>query len=67
MDGDIHDDFNPQFGIDQLQFRWYTGDELRTLSVKEIVNTETFDNLNHPTSGGLYDQALGRYHLCFYF
>lgn len=59
MDSDLRDDYHPQFWIDSLQFRWYTSDELRTISVKEITNTQVFDNLDHPTIGGLHDPALG--------
>jgi len=56
---DQRDNFNPVHQIEDVQFRFYTPDEVRAISVKEITNLETFDNLSHPTVGGLYDQALG--------
>ncbi|XP_052810429.1 DNA-directed RNA polymerase I subunit RPA1-like isoform X2 [Mya arenaria] len=65
---DKRDDFNPYYGIEEVQFRFYTTKDVRALSVKEITNVETFDTLNHPTVGGLYDQALGpsdEHDVCF--
>ncbi|XP_052238308.1 DNA-directed RNA polymerase I subunit RPA1-like isoform X3 [Dreissena polymorpha] len=59
MDHEMSNDYNPNFMIQDLQFRFYTTQEIKALSVKEITNTETFDNLNHPTVGGLYDSSLG--------
>ncbi|KAH3734598.1 hypothetical protein DPMN_041037 [Dreissena polymorpha] len=60
MDHEMSNDYNPNFMIQDLQFRFYTTQEIKALSVKEITNTETFDNLNHPTVGGLYDSSLGK-------
>ncbi|XP_060551683.1 DNA-directed RNA polymerase II subunit RPB1-like [Ruditapes philippinarum] len=52
-------DLNPQFSINGLKFRFYSAAEIIALSVKEITNVETFDNLGHANVGGLYDPALG--------
>lgn len=40
-------------------FAFYTEDEVRALSVKQVTNPQTFDSFNRPTEGGLYDRALG--------
>lgn len=40
-------------------FSFYTEDEIRALSVKQITNPQTFDTFNRPTEGGVYDRALG--------
>ncbi|XP_021350780.1 DNA-directed RNA polymerase I subunit RPA1-like [Mizuhopecten yessoensis] len=45
--------------LESLDFRFYLQSEIRSLSVKEITNSQTFDSLAHPCSGGLYDSALG--------
>jgi len=42
-----------------LSFSFLTTEDLRRISVKQIVNPTLFDNLLRPTSGGLYDPALG--------
>eukprot|EP00058_Branchiostoma_floridae_P008853 XP_002594341.1 hypothetical protein BRAFLDRAFT_201044 [Branchiostoma floridae] len=42
-----------------VQFSTYSAEEICRLSVKEVTNPQTFDNLLHPTTGGLYDPALG--------
>ena len=52
-------DYNPQYCIEGVTFRFYSSEEIKALSVKEIKNPETFDNLSQPTFGGLYDPALG--------
>ena len=36
-----------------------TSEEILKLSVKELVNSQSFDQIGHPTIGGLYDPALG--------
>lgn len=59
MDADLNLDYNPQFAIEGVKFRFYSADEIRALSVKKITNVETFDNLGHANVGGLYDPALG--------
>ncbi|KAG4097968.1 beta and beta-prime subunits of DNA dependent RNA-polymerase [Neocallimastix lanati (nom. inval.)] len=47
--------------VSSVSFSFYTSDEIRKLSVKQITNPVTLDNLGHPTTGGLYDLALGPY------
>ncbi|XP_033101512.1 DNA-directed RNA polymerase I subunit RPA1-like [Anneissia japonica] len=42
-----------------IQFRTYSTNEILGLSVKEIVNPRTFDDLGHATAGGLHDLSLG--------
>ncbi|ORY31547.1 beta and beta-prime subunits of DNA dependent RNA-polymerase [Rhizoclosmatium globosum] len=42
-----------------VSFSFYSPDEIRKLSVKQITNPILLDALNHPTKGGLYDSALG--------
>ena len=44
-----------------LSFGVYSDSEIEKLSVKELTNPQTFDALMHPTYGGLYDPALGKY------
>ncbi|ORY25000.1 beta and beta-prime subunits of DNA dependent RNA-polymerase [Neocallimastix californiae] len=44
-----------------VSFSFYTSDEIRNLSVKQITNPVALDNLGHPTTGGLYDLVLGPY------
>ncbi|CAG8448743.1 13571_t:CDS:10 [Ambispora leptoticha] len=45
--------------IHSVAFSCYSPEEIRKLSVKRITHPEVFDNLNQPTTGGLYDLALG--------
>ncbi|KAL2914542.1 hypothetical protein HK105_205893 [Polyrhizophydium stewartii] len=42
-----------------VHFSFYKTADIRKLSVKQITNPLIFDNLDHPTVGGLYDPALG--------
>ena len=49
----------PLHHLDGLTFGLYSTEEILNLSVKEVVNPQIFDSLKHPTSGGLYDPALG--------
>ncbi|KAF9582603.1 hypothetical protein BGW38_010985 [Lunasporangiospora selenospora] len=53
--------------VTSVSFSFYNADEIKQISVKQIVNPVLFDNLNHPTKGGLYDPALGpfsKHHVC---
>lgn len=59
MNMDLSEDFNPQFTAHSLKFQFYSSEQIKALSVKEITNVETFNSLNHPSAGGLYDAALG--------
>ncbi|CAG8558273.1 11893_t:CDS:10 [Diversispora eburnea] len=45
--------------IKSATFACYTSEEIKKLSAKEINNSIIFDTLGLPTSGGLYDPALG--------
>ncbi len=47
--------------VNEIQFSFYQPDEIRKMSVKSITNPILFDTLDHPTTGGLYDPALGPY------
>ncbi|KAF7301868.1 DNA-directed RNA polymerase subunit [Mycena indigotica] len=42
-----------------ISFSFLTGEDVRRISVKQIVNVNLLDDLNRPTVGGLYDPALG--------
>ena len=42
-----------------LKLSLYSPEEIKSLSVKKISNTKTFDVLQNPSLGGLYDPALG--------
>ncbi|KAI1321572.1 hypothetical protein EDD11_003052 [Mortierella claussenii] len=53
--------------VTSVAFSFYNAEEIKQISVKQIVNPVLFDNLNHPTKGGLYDPALGpfsKHHVC---
>ncbi|PVV00927.1 hypothetical protein BB560_004674 [Smittium megazygosporum] len=45
--------------IKALGFTFYTKEEARKISVKQIVNPVLLDILGNPTKGGLYDPSLG--------
>ncbi|KAJ3173100.1 hypothetical protein HDU88_004559 [Geranomyces variabilis] len=45
--------------VTSVGFSFFSNAEIRKLSVKQITNPLLFDNLDHPTKGGLYDVALG--------
>ena len=45
--------------ITSVEFNFFKAEDVLNLSVKQIVNPTVFDNLGHPTKGGLYDLALG--------
>jgi DNA-directed RNA polymerase beta' subunit len=42
-----------------LAFSFLSADEIRRISVKQIVNPVLLDDLNRPNPGGLYDPELG--------
>lgn len=46
-------------GIAATSFSCLTADEIRKISVKQIVNPTLLDMTNNPTAGGLHDLALG--------
>ena len=47
--------------IGSLDFGFLTAEEIKSLSVKRISSSTTFDQLLHPIPGGLYDPALGAF------
>ncbi|KAJ2849957.1 hypothetical protein IWW36_002266 [Coemansia brasiliensis] len=53
--------------INGVSFTFCEPDEVRKMSVKQVVNPVLLDSLGNPTTGGLYDPAMGpftRNHLC---
>lgn len=42
-----------------ISFSFLTTEDIRRISVKQIVNPVLLDDLNRPNVGGLYDPALG--------
>ena len=49
----------PSHYLNGVSFSMFTSEEVLKLSVKELVNSQSFDQIGHPTIGGLYDPALG--------
>jgi DNA-directed RNA polymerase I subunit RPA1 len=45
--------------VDSVEFTFLTPEEVRSISVKQINNDQTFDGFLNPIPGGLYDPALG--------
>jgi DNA-directed RNA polymerase I subunit RPA1 len=45
--------------IVSVNFGFYSEKDVENISVRQIVNPTVFDNLGHPTKGGLYDETLG--------
>ncbi|KEY64139.1 hypothetical protein S7711_09699 [Stachybotrys chartarum IBT 7711] len=45
--------------VESVEFTFLSPEEIRSISVKCINNTQTFDSLLNPVPGGLYDPALG--------
>lgn len=45
--------------ISQVDFSLLSSDEIRKISAKQIINPNTFDDLENPTTDGLYSPALG--------
>eukprot|EP00941_MAST-03F_sp_MAST-3F-sp1_P002846 g2846.t1 len=42
-----------------VQFRFYTDDEIRRISVKEVTSPVAYDTLGHAVKNGLHDPAFG--------
>jgi len=42
-----------------VSFSFLTSQDIRRISVKQVVNPVLLDDLNRPNIGGLYDPALG--------
>ncbi|KAK1267039.1 hypothetical protein QJS04_geneDACA016375 [Acorus gramineus] len=49
----------PTETIDAVHFGFYSPEEIRRMSFKQIVNPVLLDKRNSPVPGGLYDLALG--------
>lgn len=47
--------------ITSVDFGFLNSDDIKKLSVKQIVSPDTLDKLQHPIPGGLYDLALGAF------
>ncbi|KAL1888469.1 hypothetical protein Cpir12675_006164 [Ceratocystis pirilliformis] len=45
--------------VDRVEFDFLTSQDVRSISVKRIQNSNSFDSLLNPVPGGLYDQVLG--------
>lgn len=45
--------------VNSISFSFLTAEDVRRISVKQIVNPVLLDDLNRPNIGGLYDPALG--------
>ncbi|KAI0502407.1 hypothetical protein KFK09_017356 [Dendrobium nobile] len=45
--------------VESIDFSFYSADEVRKISFKEITNSELFDIKESPVPDGLYDPALG--------
>ena len=45
--------------VASISFSFLTTEDIRRISVKQIVNPVLLDELNRPNVGGLYDSALG--------
>lgn len=45
--------------VSSISFSFLSSEDIRRISVKQIVNPILLDDLNRPNIGGLYDPALG--------
>ena len=45
--------------VASISFSFLTTEDVRRISVKQIVNPVLLDDLDRPNAGGLYDPALG--------
>lgn len=45
--------------VQSISFSFLSSDDIRKISVKQIVNPVLLDDVNRPNLGGLYDPALG--------
>ena len=45
--------------VQSISFSFLTTEDIRRISVKQIVNPTLLDDLNRPNLGGLYDPTLG--------
>ncbi|CAM9299534.1 unnamed protein product, partial [Choristocarpus tenellus] len=54
-----HDRTVIRHAVHEIEFGFFSDEDIRGLSVKQITSPVTFDSLNNPLPGGLYDPALG--------
>jgi DNA-directed RNA polymerase I subunit RPA1 len=47
--------------ISGVDFDFLSSTEIKLLSVKRVINPNTFNSLLHPNPGGLHDPALGSF------
>lgn len=45
--------------VKSISFSFLSSQDVRRISVKQVVNPVLLDDLNRPNIGGLYDPALG--------
>jgi DNA-directed RNA polymerase beta' subunit len=45
--------------VSSISFSFLSTEDIKRISVKQIVNPVLLDDLNRPNIGGLYDPALG--------
>lgn len=45
--------------VNSISFSFLSTEDVRRISVKQILNPVLLDDLNRPNAGGLYDPALG--------
>lgn len=45
--------------VSSISFSFLTTEDIKRISVKQIVNPVLLDDLNRPNVGSLYDPALG--------
>lgn len=48
-----------RYEVAEVGFGFYSDAEIRDLSVKQVTSRMSFDSLNNPVIGGLYDPAMG--------
>lgn len=48
-----------RYEVREVAFGFYSDNEIRDLSVKQLTSRVSYDALNNPVIGGLYDPALG--------
>lgn len=47
--------------ITSVDFGFLKPKDIKRLSVKQVTSPQTFDSLDHPVAGGLYDPSLGAF------
>jgi DNA-directed RNA polymerase I subunit RPA1 len=52
-------DYKAKCSLSGIHFKYFSADEVRKLSVKEITSAQSLDRLLNPIQNGLYDLALG--------